>query len=239
MPASSTTARPGRTALSGTRAFGHPAPTRRPPSLRGHAPRPYSSEDCMTAPPLTFLAPPSFDDDRDHSPPDIPALTSPSRSTMHTASGQQATVTVRMTRGARKAATGMKLADADIRRCLDAPDDVSPTRTRRPGPGSAEASSSSSPAPTGWCSGSTAGAAEPTGATTRGSAGRPRTSSVPASHVDRAIKDLIPTGADGRDWHGRTPRRDHPANKVDPTRGHHRRTPWTLRRSSPRVPLSG
>ena len=80
----------------------------------------------MTAPPLTFLAPPSFDDDHDHSPPDIPALTSSSRSTMHTASGQQATVTVRMTRGARKAATGMKLADADIRRCLDAPDDVSP-----------------------------------------------------------------------------------------------------------------
>jgi hypothetical protein len=31
-----------------------------------------------------------------------------------------------MTRGAREAATGMKVTDADIRRCLDAPDDVSP-----------------------------------------------------------------------------------------------------------------
>jgi hypothetical protein len=45
-----------------------------------------------------------------------------------------------MTRGTRDAATGMELADADIQRCLDAPDDVSPdgrmpsrTRFRRGG----------------------------------------------------------------------------------------------------------
>jgi len=40
-----------------------------------------------------------------------------------------------MTRGAREAATGMKVAEADIRRCIDAPDDVfpderTPSRTR-------------------------------------------------------------------------------------------------------------
>ena len=78
----------------------------------------------MTAPALTFLAPPSFADD-DVSP-QIPAPTSPIRSTGRTASGRQVAATVRMTRGAREAANGMKVADADIRRCLDAPDDVSP-----------------------------------------------------------------------------------------------------------------
>jgi hypothetical protein len=31
-----------------------------------------------------------------------------------------------MTRGAREAATGMKVTDADVQRCLDEPDDVSP-----------------------------------------------------------------------------------------------------------------
>src|SRR3712207_7776053 len=40
------------------------------------------------------------------------------------ARSRQVAATVRMTRGAREAATGMKLADADIQRCLDAPDDV-------------------------------------------------------------------------------------------------------------------
>jgi hypothetical protein len=45
-----------------------------------------------------------------------------------------------MTRGAREAATGMAVTDADVQRCLDAPDDVSPdertpsrTRFRRGG----------------------------------------------------------------------------------------------------------
>ena len=31
-----------------------------------------------------------------------------------------------MTRGAREAATGMEISDADVQRCLDAPDDVPP-----------------------------------------------------------------------------------------------------------------
>ena len=34
--------------------------------------------------------------------------------------------TVRMTRDARAAATGMKVADPHVQRCLDAPEDVSP-----------------------------------------------------------------------------------------------------------------
>jgi hypothetical protein len=89
----------------------------------------------MTTPLLTFLAPPSFGDHHDDSSPQIPAATSPIRSTAHTASGRQVAATVRMTRGAREAATGMKVADADIQRCLDAPEDVcldenTPSRTR-------------------------------------------------------------------------------------------------------------
>ena len=80
----------------------------------------------MTAPPLTFLAPPSFGGHHDDGSPHIPDPTSPVRSTAHTASGRQMAAPVRMTRGAREAATGMKVADADIQRCLDAPDDVSP-----------------------------------------------------------------------------------------------------------------
>jgi uncharacterized protein (DUF58 family) len=80
----------------------------------------------MTAPPLTFLAPPSFGDHLDDSSPHFPSATSPVRSTAHMASGRQVAATVRMTRGAREAAVGMKVGDADIQRCLDAPDDVSP-----------------------------------------------------------------------------------------------------------------
>ena len=80
----------------------------------------------MTAPPLTFLAPPSFGEVHDDGSPDVPARTSPMRSTADPAQSRQLAATVRMTRGAREAATGMKLADADIQRCLDAPDDVSP-----------------------------------------------------------------------------------------------------------------
>ena len=88
----------------------------------------------MTAPALTFLAPPSFDD-HDDGRAQLPSPPDPTRSTGHTTGHRQGSATVRMTRGAREAATGMKLADADIRRCLDAPDDVSldentPSRTR-------------------------------------------------------------------------------------------------------------
>jgi hypothetical protein len=78
----------------------------------------------MTAPPLTFLAPPSFGDDHDDSPPHTPVGASATRSPVP--GGRQGAATVRMTRGAQKAATGLKVADADIQRCLDAPDDVSP-----------------------------------------------------------------------------------------------------------------
>jgi hypothetical protein len=73
----------------------------------------------MSAPALTFLAPPSTGDDHDDTTaPAGPAGAPPRRG--------QADPALRMTRGAREAATGMRVADADIRRCLDAPDDVSP-----------------------------------------------------------------------------------------------------------------
>jgi hypothetical protein len=81
----------------------------------------------MTAPELTFLAPPSFGDDHD---PAVPAPVSATRSTRPSAQPRAGTSgaagALRMTRGAREAATGMKVADGDIQRCLDAPDDVSP-----------------------------------------------------------------------------------------------------------------
>jgi hypothetical protein len=66
----------------------------------------------MTAPALTFLAPPSPGGDDDSDAP-------------RTRDGSP-TGGVRMTRGAREAATGLKVSDRDIQRCLDAPDDVSP-----------------------------------------------------------------------------------------------------------------
>jgi hypothetical protein len=78
----------------------------------------------MAAPALTFLAPPSST--TDGSAPD-PTLAPPARSAGTSPKrGTQPAGGLRMTRGAREAATGMKLADADIQRCLDAPDDVSP-----------------------------------------------------------------------------------------------------------------
>ena len=89
-------------------------------------PRPLSSDDFMTAPALTFLAPPSFGNDHDDDSPTLPASSSPTRSAAHRAADRQVGAALRITRGAREAATGMKVADADIRRCLDAPDDVSP-----------------------------------------------------------------------------------------------------------------
>jgi hypothetical protein len=88
----------------------------------------------MSAPALTFLAPPSTGYDHDDSPADVWPPTSPTRPAGPPSRAQQAPA-LRMTRGAREAATGMGIADADIQRCLDAPDDVSPhpdtpTRTR-------------------------------------------------------------------------------------------------------------
>ncbi len=76
----------------------------------------------MSAPALTFLAPPptGYDHDdtaSDRRPPTAPAGPSPRN--------RQAP-DLRMTRGARAAATGMGIADTDVQRCLDAPDDVSP-----------------------------------------------------------------------------------------------------------------
>jgi hypothetical protein len=72
----------------------------------------------MTAPALTFLAAPSPADDDDARP-----------------RNGSPTGGVQMTRGAREAATGLKVSDRDIQRCLDAPDDVfpdenTPSRTR-------------------------------------------------------------------------------------------------------------
>ncbi|HEX2073228.1 MAG TPA: hypothetical protein VHF92_05530 [Geodermatophilus sp.] len=81
----------------------------------------------MTAPALTFLAPPSFGDDHDRSADAaIPASVWPTSTERSRAGDRRPTGALRMTRGAREAATGMQVADADIQRCLDAPDDVSP-----------------------------------------------------------------------------------------------------------------
>ena len=86
----------------------------------------------MTAPELTFLAPPSLGDNHDDSSTDaaIPSSvwpTSPNRpAAQPRARDRRPAGTLRMTRGAREAATGMKVTDVDIQRCLDTPDDVSP-----------------------------------------------------------------------------------------------------------------
>lgn len=100
----------------------------------------------MTAPALTFLAPPSTgggDDLRDDFLDDDAAAPVAARRGRSGARSERmpdrpdgrAPAALKLTRGAREAATGMKVSDADIRRCLDAPDDVSPdenapTRTR-------------------------------------------------------------------------------------------------------------
>ena len=96
----------------------------------------------MTAPELTFLAAPTpgSDADEDTYEPTPVWPTSPARAAAPGARGGRPAGALRMTRGAREAATGMKVSDADIQRCLDAPDDVSPdpntperTRFRRGG----------------------------------------------------------------------------------------------------------
>lgn len=71
----------------------------------------------MTAPALVFLAPPPTGGDHDVTT-DLPAPR-PARTARPAA-------TLRMTRGARTAAAGMGVTDADVQRCLDAPDDVTP-----------------------------------------------------------------------------------------------------------------
>jgi hypothetical protein len=83
----------------------------------------------MTAPALAFLAPPSLGDDSSTDT-SIPADVWPNSSTRQApqarARERQPAATLRMTRGAREAATGMRVSTVDIQRCLDAPDDVSP-----------------------------------------------------------------------------------------------------------------
>jgi hypothetical protein len=85
----------------------------------------------MTAPALTFLAPPSFGDDHDDSsvgasPDPVWPTSAGRRAAQPDARNGQPTGALRMTRGAREAAAGMKVSDAEIQRCLDAADDVSP-----------------------------------------------------------------------------------------------------------------
>ncbi len=86
----------------------------------------------MTAPALTFLAPPSFGGDVDDSTADTAMPTSEGpgyrarRGARPPARDGRPAGGLRLTRGAREAAIGMKVTDADIQRCLDAPDDVSP-----------------------------------------------------------------------------------------------------------------
>ncbi len=82
----------------------------------------------MSAPELTFLAPPSTGAAPDHDAADdrLFDLTPPRQGGSAPA---RAAGGMRMTRGAREAATGMNVSDADIQRCLDEPDDVSPDET--------------------------------------------------------------------------------------------------------------
>jgi hypothetical protein len=85
---------------------------------------------CMTAPVLTFLAPPSSGGAPEPDTRDVRSRSDrPVRSGRPPQKRDGAAAALRMTRGARAAATGMKVSDADIRRCLDAPDDVTPDDT--------------------------------------------------------------------------------------------------------------
>lgn len=86
----------------------------------------------MTAPVLTFLAPPSSGGaaDSDAGSLDVHGReTPPARDGRPPRKPNHGPAALRMTRGAREAATGMKVSDADVRRCLDAPDDVTPDET--------------------------------------------------------------------------------------------------------------
>ena len=82
----------------------------------------------MTAPELTFLAPPSTGGVPERDPAEDRLFDlSPTRPAAP--AGTRSAGGLRMTRGAREAATGMNVSDADIQRCLDTPDDVSPDET--------------------------------------------------------------------------------------------------------------
>ena len=82
----------------------------------------------MTAPELTFLAPPSTGAAPEHDPAEdrLFDLSLPRWSGTGSAGAAGG---LRMTRGAREAATGMNVSDADIQRCIAAPDEVSPDET--------------------------------------------------------------------------------------------------------------
>jgi hypothetical protein len=92
----------------------------------------------VAAPIVTFLAPPSPGDGTERAP--APGTPSRPAAAAGRPGRREQTGGLRMTRGARGAATGMQVTDAEIRRCLDEPDDASPdpdtpTRTRfRRGP---------------------------------------------------------------------------------------------------------
>lgn len=80
----------------------------------------------MTAPALTFLAPPAVGDDTVVMSPSERSAPSARRAARPAAGRATPASAIQMTRGAREAATGMKVSDADILRCLDAPEAISP-----------------------------------------------------------------------------------------------------------------
>jgi hypothetical protein len=84
----------------------------------------------MTAPELLFLAPPALDPEPaglvDDGGPPARRPRQARRSAPPAGPDRRPAPALRMTRGARAAATGMKVADADVQRCIDAPDDVAP-----------------------------------------------------------------------------------------------------------------
>jgi hypothetical protein len=87
----------------------------------------------MDAPALTFLAPPPTEVGPDEVLHDVTAdLPGPRRGGSGPSAGGRDSCDgdggVRMTRGAREAAAGMGISDADVRRCLDEPADVVPDR---------------------------------------------------------------------------------------------------------------
>src|SRR5918997_515848 len=79
----------------------------------------------MAPPPLPFPPPPPRGSAHDNSPTNAGPPPAPTRPAGPPPRDRQTPV-LRMTRGAREAATGMGITDADVQRCLDAPDDVSP-----------------------------------------------------------------------------------------------------------------
>jgi hypothetical protein len=97
------------------------------PPRSGMTPPPHDWT-CMSAPELTFLAPPSTGAAPEHDPADD-RLFDLSLPRQNGGGSAKANGGLRMTRGAREAAAGMNVSDADIQRCLDAPDEVSPDET--------------------------------------------------------------------------------------------------------------